>query len=777
MLKKTSLVWISFGAFLFAQNITKIEYEGLHSLSPNTINEISGIKVGENLSKNSLDTGVKNIMSQGYFKDVTVETKNGGVVVFHFVEKPAIANVEINGYGSEDTNKQLIEAMGLKRGELLDDAKMQKAKSVFQAKLASEGVYDATVDIQTKAVGEDGVSLIFDVKKGEKITIKEIVFTGNSALSDSDLESAMANKEEGWLGWVPFLDRGTAYLGELEKDAFRIKDAYAKEGYIDARVSKPLLQIDSQNNAKIEIQVEEGMRYKVGDVVINQNIEGLANNLKEEPKLKKGKYFDIDKLRQDMQYLQEQTANLGYAYATIEPAMSKDEANGVVNVQYNITPGSKVTINDVFISGNTETKDSIIRRYLYLAPGDTYSQTDLKDSKNAIGRTGFFESNDITPQKLSEDSMNLLVNVKEAPTGSFAIGGGYSSYEGAMIEASISDRNIFGTGISASLGADLSKISTDFNLEFVNPRVWDSLYSLSVDVHKKKYEYDDYSLDQTGASITLGREFMRHFYASGGLAYADNQSEILDEDYLADSTYRLFYDDKYEKFSAVAGIKFDNTDDYYVPRSGFIASLNGEVAQLDGDVAKYGYTDYGDFVKLNAKFGAYYGLKDLIDYDLILRYKARGSWLHSSGGYIPVAERLFLGGIGSVRGYDSYSISPIYEYTHLKDITPDDGIDNPVSVTDDLRIGGTWTFSNTVEASIPISEEAKIRLAFFADWGIMGSDDFGGQSFGNINRASAGAALEWFSPFGPINFVFAKAINPEDGDETSSFEFTMGTKF
>ena len=99
MLKKTSLVWISFGAFLFAQNITKIEYEGLHSLSPNTINEISGIKVGENLSKNALDTGVKNIMSQGYFKDVTVETKNGGVVVFHFVEKPAIANVEINGYG------------------------------------------------------------------------------------------------------------------------------------------------------------------------------------------------------------------------------------------------------------------------------------------------------------------------------------------------------------------------------------------------------------------------------------------------------------------------------------------------------------------------------------------------------------------------------------------------------------------------------------------------------------------------------------------------------
>ena len=778
MLKKTSLVWISFGAFLFAQNITKIEYDGLHSLSPNTINEISSVKVGENLSKSALDAGVKNIMAQGYFKDVTVETKGGGVVVFHFVEKPAIANVEINGYGNEESNKQLIEAMGLKRGELFDDAKMQKAKSVFQAKLASEGVYDATVDIQTKAVGEGSVSLVFDVKTGEKIKVTDIKFVGNNALSDSQLESAMVNKEEGWFGWIPLLERGTAYFGELEKDAFRIKDAYAKEGYIDARVSKPLLKVDNNSNASIEIQIDEGKRYKVGDVTINQNVEGLANNLTDEPRLKKGKWFDIDKMRKDMQYIQEQTANLGYAYAAVEPNVSKDEVNGLVNVQYTVNPGSKVTINDVLISGNNETKDSVVRRYIYLAPGDTYSQTDLKDSKNALGRTGFFEKYDVSPQKLGDSSMNLLVNVKEAPTGSFAVGGGYSSYEGFMLNASVSDKNIFGTGIDASIGADLSKVSTNFNLDFTNPRVWDSLYSLSIDVHKKNYEYnDEYRLDQTGASLTVGREFLRHFYVSGGLAYADNQSEILDEEYLSDPTYRLFYDDKYEKYSAVLGIKFDNTDDYYVPRSGFVTSFNGEIAQLDGNVNKYGYTDYGNFVKLNAKFGAYYGLQDWINYDLILRYKARASWLHSSGGYVPVAERLFLGGIGSVRGYDSYSISPIYQYTHLKDITPDDGIDNPVLVTDDLRVGGTWTFSNSVEASIPISEEAKIRLAFFADWGIMGSDDFGGQSFGNINRASAGAAVEWFSPFGPINFILKKAINPEVGDETSSFEFSMGTKF
>ncbi len=765
MIKKTSLLWMSIGSMLIAQNITKIEYDGLHSLSPNTIAEISGIRVGDTLSESKIKESVKNLSEQGYFQDVKVETKSGGVIVYHFVEKLAIANAQITGYGSEEESKKLIEAMGLKRGELLDDAKMQKAKEILQAKLAQDGIYDASVDVKSEAVGAGSVSLTFDVKKGEKLIISNLVFNGIDALSESDLEANLANKEEDFLGWLPLRNSGVANLSQLENDVYRIKDTYMKHGYIDAQISKPSVQVDNKNRATIEYNIIEGNRYKVGDISIVQSVEGLdTNELLSELTLKQGKYFNIDKMRKDIAYLQEQTANLGYAFATVAPQMGKSGTD-IINIQYVITPGTKVTINDVLISGNNETQDSVVRRYVYLAPGDQFSQTDLKDSKNALGRTGFFEKYDIQAQKLTDDKMNLLVNVKEAPTGSFSVGGGYGSYEGFMLNGSVSDRNIFGTGIDTSFGVDYSKRSTNFNLHLANPRIWDSLYSLSLDLNKKEYEFDDYQLDQTGGSLMIGREFMRHLYIYGGVTYADNQSDITDT-LSIDPLYKLLYGDKYKKAAGVLGIKFDNTDDYYVPRSGYIASLGAEVATLSGTLdpdhtTEGGYTDFGDFVKFNARFGAYYGLRDWIDYDLILRYKARVGYLSSNDGYVPVAERLFLGGIGSVRGYDSYSISP--------EILDGEGVYR--------RVGGTRTFSNTIEASIPISEEAKIRMAFFLDYGIIGSDDFYKNSFDDIDRSSAGVAVEWFSPFGPINFIFAKAINPQDRDETSTFEFSMGTKF
>ncbi len=173
--------------------------------------------------------------------------------------------------------------------------------------------------------------------------------------------------------------------------------------------------------------------------------------------------------------------------------------------------GQEVTINDVLISGNDTTKDRVIRRYLYLAPGDKFNATDLKDSKSALGRTGFFEKVDVESQRISEDKINLLVNVKEASTGTISAGGGYGSYEGLMVNASVSDKNFLGSGINASAGFDISKISTNYNLSFVNPKLWDSPYSLGLSVYKKNFEYVDFTQDQLGGSVTLGREFLQTF--------------------------------------------------------------------------------------------------------------------------------------------------------------------------------------------------------------------------------------------------------------------------
>ena len=768
MIKKIALFqillsWILIGSLLSAQKVTQIKFEGLAHLSPTTAKEIAGIRVGEEMNAGKINDSIKNFFSQGYFKDVWVD-QQGGVLIYHFEEKLAIANVDIKGYGSGDDGVKLLEGIGLKKGDLYDERRVKKAKRTLISKLESQGYYDTVVDVSTTPVGKSSLSLVFDVNKGEKIIIQKQNFVGAENLVQSDLELDMANKERDWLGWMPWRNSGEAAVDQLEYDAYRAKDVYMRHGYLDAYVSKPLMRADfGSYKAEIDYQVVEGVQYRVGTIGITQDIAGLnTEDLKDLLLLKEGKIFNIKRMRRDMKILEEEVGNLGFAYVKASPQMHKDPEKKIINLNYVVQPGEPVTINDVIISGNDHTKDRVIRRYIYLAPGDKFNARDLKDSKNALGRTGFFEKVDIESQRVSADKINLLVKVKETSTGTISAGGGYGSYEGLMVNASISDRNIFGSGINTTLGFEISKISTNYNVSFVNPKVWDSMYSLGLSLYKRDYEYIDYTQDQLGGSMTLGREFYRHVHASVGVGYVDNDSSYNDSYVYNPDVFNAYYD-QYKKASVFTSVSFDNTDDFYVPREGWKAALNLDYSSLDGDDYDAAlYDGYSDIFKVNGRVGFYYGLEDWIDYDMILRLKGRVTTIKGSDDeYIPIAERLFMGGIGSVRGYNPYSISP---------------------EIDGYRIGGTDRASGSVEASIPLSEAAKMRLAFFYDYGWITSDTvptelYGDVEFDDITRSSTGVVLEWQSGFGPINLVFAWPIDDEPGDQTAVFEFSMGTKF
>jgi len=760
---KILFVFLSVGTFLWSQKITQIKFVGLAHLSPTVAKEVADIRVGDEMDASKINESLKNFFSQGYFKDVWVD-KQGGVLIYHFEEKVAIANIEVKGYGSGDEGDKLLSGMGLKKGDLYDKRRVKKAKRSIIAQLESQGYYDTVVEVTSSPVGESSISLVFDVNKGEKITIEKQNFIGAKALSQSDIEMELANKERDSLGWMPWRDDGEAAVDQLEYDGHRVKNAYMEQGYLDAEVSKPLMRVDfGSYNAKVDYQVKEGVQYRIGTIGITQQIDGLdSEDLKDILLLKEGKIFNIKRMRKDIKKLEEEVGNFGFAYVKVAPQMHKDPEKKIINLNYVIQPGAPVTIQDVIISGNDVTKDRVIRRYLYLAPGDKFNATDLKDSKNALGRTGFFENVDIQSQRISADKINLLVKVKEASTGTISAGGGYGSYEGLMVNASISDQNFLGTGINTTLGFEVSKISKNANLSFVNPKVWDSMYSLGINFYKRDYEYIDYTQDQTGASMNVGREFLRHFYGSVGIGYVDNQSTVNDS---FDSTLGIFYNDQYDKLSGLASLKFDNTDDFYLPREGFIAALNFEFAQMDGVMTQEnidrGFSEFDDFTKINGRFGVFQGLEDWIDYDLILRGKVRFTKIVGDDEYLPIAERLFMGGTGSVRGYDPYSISPTIAGE---------------------RIGGTERISSSLEASIPLSQAAKMRLAFFYDYGVIGSDLVPTASgidleFDDISRSSTGVVLEWQSAFGPINLIFAYPLDEKEGDRTSVFEFTMGTKF
>jgi len=671
-------------------------------------------------------------------------------------KRAPITNVEITGI--KDTDK-LMEVLGLKKGDIYTPEKARQAKEAIIRAMEARGLYGTTVDIKVEPVN-DSVALTFDVNKGEEIKITSVKFVGNEKVDASDLEEDLVNKKGNWLSWVPFIGDGggKAMPEQLPYDQMRIREAYLQRGYLDAKVSEPLMKVDfSKYEAEVTYVVQEGEAYTVSNVGISGNVPDFnASEVMPELNLRSGKVFNVKKLRKDLKFIQEKVGDKGYAFARVEPVFEKDEKNHTVAVTYKIDPSKKVTIHDVIITGNTKTLDYVIRRYIYLAPGDLFSYTDLQDTKKELQRTGFFEKVVVKPQRLSEDSIDIVVEVEEAQTGSISGGIGYGSYDGFMINGSVSEHNLLGTGIAGSLTLEYGGKSHNYALSFTDPRVMNTLFSLSMGIYDSRNEYDyddteDYTVSRRGGWFSFGRKIGRNMHASIGYSYSD----VDYSDYIPPAGVDPRVYESYRKSSLIGSFTFDNTDDYFVPREGIFSKLSLEYAGAGGDA---------DFWKAQWKFAAYYGMEDMIDYDLIWRYKLRAGYI-SDGGYTPVAEMFTLGGARKgLRGYATGSVSPKY---------------TDAATGNEYIAGGDQKIVNSIEASIPLDVITKsMRLTGFVDYGMIKNTIYDKvNQKGWVKRASAGAQIEWKSPFGPINLVFAYPIDDKPGDDTAVFEFTMGSKF
>ena len=648
-----------------------------------------------------------------------------------------ITSIDANGIDAA----KIKAVTGVSEGDNYSISALQAAKHNLEMALKQSGYVDAKVTIDAKMKDDGGIKVKFNIDKGDPIKVKKVTFVGNHALSADILESAITNKPGGMFSWLT--GGGEAVPAMLEYDQAKVRDEYLKRGYLDVQVDKPLMKTDfASKSAEVTFTIKhEGEPYSVSSVKV-EPIPGVdMSEVEDKLQLKSGKVFNVEKLRHDLNMLIEKAGDQGYAFANAQPKFRKNDASHTIDVIYVVNPGQKIRINDVKISGNTKTKDHVVRRYIYLAPGDQFNLTDLKDSKDELQRTGYFDSVEIVPKRVGGDAVDLDVNVKEAQTGSITAGLSYGSYDGFGINASVSDRNLFGTGIGYSLSLEKTKKSHNYAISLTDPRVFDSLYSLSVGIFHQSYEFIDYTKKEKGAYFSIGRKLTRHISASVGYIYSD----VKYSDY---TTYNVDYE-SYKKSAITASITFDNTDDYLTPRRGFYADLNLEYAGLGKGAADH----YAEYLKSEFKFAAYYGMQDILDYDLILRAKLRAGYI-SDKGLTPRAERLFLGGsTWGVRGYSPASISP---YNSNGD-----------------RVGGFKSLAGSLEASIPLSMVTKnMRLTAFVDYGMIGT-----KSLTEVKRASIGAQIEWRSPFGPVNLIFAKALNKKPGDRTATFEFTIGGKF
>ncbi|NQY20578.1 MAG: outer membrane protein assembly factor BamA [Campylobacteraceae bacterium] len=739
-MKKSFILFSTVAATLLsAQTIDSITYKNLSRISEKIANETIDLNIGSEFNAKNINKSLQKFYNFNYFDDIQVYNNNGALE-FVFTEKPSIANIEVKGYKtSKDDLDSLFFSMGIKKGSMYTKDRVLRAKKSLLLSLEREGYINSVVEVETINLNKDAISLIFNVNKGDEILIRKVNYFGAKYLNQDNFDEVTANKEKEIVSWWFGQNTGELKLNQISYESRRINDLYYQHGFLDAKVEDPFMTIDfASNEAILNFNIIENDQYLTNDIKIYADSSILdVNSLYEELDLEKDDVFNINKLRKDISFIKTQFANLGYAFVEVKYDLKKDSINHKVNIVFNVIPGEKVYINDVIISGNTRTLDRVIRRNVFLAPKDLYNLTDLKDSKNRLGRSGFFENIIIKEQRISSNKINLLIEVKEAATGNLIIGGGYGSYDGAMFNASINDKNIFGSGLNLGFSVDLSKRKTNFTVSLKNPALNDSKYNGEISAYNKKSKYSNtkYDLDTniTGFGIGVGRNYFRNVYA--GLRY---KYEDVSEEYSNAKVEKK--DNKYVLSSITPYISYNTTDDYYVPREGIIAGISYEIAGIGGDAK---------FHKLSTYFKYFYGFNDVLDYDMIFKYKTNIRMLFDKGR-ITEGQSFYLGGPRSLRGYESYSFSPDFlEAEVLKK-----------------------TFTNSVELSFPLIPSAKMRWGIFYDYGMIGEN-----SFDQLKRSGAGALIEWISPVGPLQFIFSKALDAKKTDKTSNFEFSLGTSF
>ncbi|MFP6218064.1 outer membrane protein assembly factor BamA [Helicobacter pylori] len=842
--------------------VKSVSYVGLSYMSDMLANEIVKIRVGDIVDSKKIDTAVLALFNQGYFKDVYA-TFEGGILEFHFDEKARIAGVEIKGYGTEKEKDGLKSQMGIKKGDTFDEQKLEHAKTALKTALEGQGYYGSVVEVRTEKVSEGALLIVFDVNRGDSIYIKQSIYEGSAKLKRRMIESLSANKQRDFMGWMWGLNDGKLRLDQLEYDSMRIQDVYMRRGYLDAHISSPFLKTDfSTHDAKLHYKVKEGIQYRISDILIEiDNPVVPLKTLEKALKVKRKDVFNIEHLRADAQILKTEIADKGYAFAVVKPDLDKDEKNGLVKVIYRIEVGDMVYINDVIISGNQRTSDRIIRRELLLGPKDKYNLTKLRNSENSLRRLGFFSKVKIEEKRVNSSLMDLLVSVEEGRTGQLQFGLGYGSYGGLMLNGSVSERNLFGTGQSMSLYANIATgggrsypgmpkgAGRMFagNLSLTNPRIFDSWYSSTINLYADYRISYQYIQQGGGFGVNIGRMLGNRTHVSLGYNlnvtkllgfssplynryYSSTKQIIIPSQPVCVSSLGLLlglrqvqscstpgstrvgqtppvtglWDRDYHTpitSSFTLDVSYDNTDDYYFPRNGVIFSSYATMSGLPSSGTLNSWNGLGGNVrntKVYGKFAAYHHLQKYLLIDLIARFKTQGGYIfrYNTEDYLPLNSTFYMGGVTTVRGFRNGSITPKDEFG--------------------LWLGGDGIFTASTELSYGVLKAAKMRLAWFFDFGFLtfktptrGSffynaptttanfKDYGviGAGFERATwRASTGLQIEWISPMGPLVLIFPIAFfnqwgdgngkkckglcfNPNMDDYTQHFEFSMGTRF
>ncbi len=753
-----ALVAILVGARVAAQEspddvIGEIRVEGAERIEPATIYSYMTVRAGDPFDPEEIDESLKSLFRTGLFADVVL-SREGTILVVSVIENPIINRIAFEG--NRRIEDETLEAEVQSRPRVVyTRTRVQNDVARILEVYRRSGRFAASVEPKVIQLEQNRVDLVFEIDEGPLTGIRRISFIGNEAYSDSELRDEVLTAET---GFFDFLTSDDNYDPDrLDFDRELLRRFYYREGYADFRVISTVAELTpNREEFFITFTLDEGDRYRFGTVEIVTTLPNLdVEDLRSEVTTEEGDWYNADEVDESITLLTNAVGDLQYAFVDVRPQVTRDRDELTVNVTYEVNEGPRVFVERIDIIGNVRTVDRVIRREIELVEGDPFNSSRLRRSEARIRNLGFFGDVEVNAVPGSAPDRTVIeVEVSERSTGELSIGAGFSTNDGPIGDISLRERNLLGQGQELVISGTLSGSSSQINLSFTEPYLFERDLSGGFDVFRVTNDnQDESSFDETSLGFALRAGYPLADRLRQTVRYLLERREV---ENVSPFASRFIRDQEGVTVRSLVGhtITYDQLDSRIQPTDGYILTFGNEFAGIGGDVT-YLSTTLGGSI--------YFPLLD----EVVLSLGAEAGHIFGIGEDVGINDRFFVGG-DNLRGFETAGIGP-------RDGNSD-------------ALGGNTFAVGTVEVEFPLGlpEEFGITGRGFSDFGVLTDVDEESVAGGspadqifesNSLRVSVGAGVSWESPFGPVRLDFGFPVLKEDFDETETFRFSFGTRF
>lgn len=743
--------------------IKDIRVEGLQRTEAGTVFNYLPVQVGDTMSDEKATQAIKSLYGTGFFKDVRVEAE-GEILVVTVQERASVAQLEFSGNKSfpSDKMKEGLKQIGIAEGQIFDKSQLDRAEQEIKRQYLSQGKYSASVKTVVSPLERNRVAVKFEIEEGVVAKIRDINIVGNEAFSTEDLRAEFLLTTPNWMSWWNKDDQYSKQ--KLTADLETLKSFYMNQGYLEFAIDSTQVSISpDKQDIYITVNITEGEKYTIRDVKLAGDLQVPEAELTKLITIQKGDVFNRQLVSETSKALGDRLSDDGYAFSNVNAIPEIDKENHTAAFTFFVDPGKKVYVRRINVTGNTRTRDTVVRREMRQLESGWYAGQQINRSKERIDRLQYFDTVEFETPAVpgTNDQVDLNVNVAERSTGSIQFGAGLSSNEGVVLGFNVNQPNFLGTGNRVATQINTSRVNTVYSLSFTDPYFTPDGISRGFDVYRRDVDTDTSNTDQLGSyksssygvGVRFGLPLTERDFLSAGITADFTQIELNNRSPIQ---YINFCGDvnatcNSNSIQLSAGWTFDSRDNILFPNRGVLQRLTAEVAVPGLDLQYY---------KINYQHAWY---KDLTNSFTLMLNGELGYADTYGGKKYPFFKNYFLGGVNSLRGFQNGSLGP-------RDIDPTSG--------QEFSVGGTKRILGNVELFMPvpfIKDTKQFRLSAFVDGGSVYADSE------SINadalRFSAGVGVTWVSPFGPLKLIFAQPLNEKEGDDTQVLQFQLGQQF